>query len=86
MNIRALASALAFSFVLLFSEVSPATEAEEASLLKDLTSVIMLLGLSCDKVISAEQMADNDHIALCTNGNRYHVFITPEGRVVALKQ
>lgn len=63
----------------------PSSAAEDTSLLKDLTAVIMLLGLPCDQVVSATRVADNDHIALCRNGNRYRVFINKEGRVVAQK-
>jgi hypothetical protein len=60
--------------------------AEDASLLKDLTSVIALLGLPCGQVVSAARLKDNDHIATCRDGNRYRVFVNAEGRVVAQKQ
>jgi len=76
--------ALIFSLAALFSEPLPA--AEDVSLLKDLTSVILLLGLPCGQVVSAKKQADNDHIALCKNGIRYRVFVNAEGRVVAQKQ
>ncbi|HSU64678.1 MAG TPA: hypothetical protein VLJ12_12535 [Burkholderiales bacterium] len=68
----------------LFAGPSPA--AEDATLLKDLTAVIILLGMPCGQVISAKRQADNDHIASCENGNRYRVFVNAEGRVVAQKQ
>ena len=73
-----------FPLAALFAGPSPA--AEDAALLKDLTSVIMLLGLPCGQVVSAKRQADNDHIASCKNGYRYRVFVNPEGRVVAQKQ
>ncbi len=60
--------------------------ADDAALLKDLTSVIALLGLPCGEVVSATRLKDNDHIATCKNGNRYRVFVNAEGRVVAQKQ
>ncbi len=60
--------------------------AEDTTLLKDLTAVIMLLGLPCDQVISATRQAESDHVATCRNGIRYRVFLNPEGRVVAQKQ
>ena len=63
----------------------PSPAAEGVPLLKDLTSVIMLLGLPCGPVVSATRLADTDHIATCQNGNRYRVFVN-EGRVVAQKQ
>ncbi len=64
---------------------APAAAADDAALLKDLTSVIALLGLPCGQVVSATAQKDNDHIATCQNGNRYRVFINAEGRVVAEK-
>lgn len=79
------ASAIAFTFAALFAGPS-SQAAEEVTLLKDLTAVIMLLGLPCGQVVSAKRQADNDHIAVCKNGNRYRVFVNAEGRVVAQKQ
>lgn len=81
---RARASALIVPLATLFAGPSPA--AEDATLLKDLTAVIILLGMPCGQVISAKRQADNDHIASCENGNRYRVFVNAEGRVVAQKQ
>jgi len=46
----------------------------------------VLLGMPCDRVVSARRQADNDHIASCENGNRYRVFMNAQGRVVAQKQ
>ena len=78
------ASALILSLAALLAGPSPA--AEDAALLKDLTSVIMLLGMPCGQVVSTQRQADNDHIASCENGNRYRVFMNAQGRVVAQKQ
>ncbi|MGL6111828.1 MAG: hypothetical protein ACRC2B_17190 [Rubrivivax sp.] len=64
----------------------PARAAEDAALLKDLTSVIALLGLPCGQVVAAQRLNDNDHVATCLDGNRYRVFIDAEGKVVARKQ
>ncbi len=60
--------------------------AEDVSLLKDLTSVIALLGLPCGQVVSATEPKSNEHIATCTDGSRYRVFVNDQGRVVAQKQ
>ena len=65
---------------------APARGADDAALLKDLTSVIALLGLPCGQVVSATRLKDNDHVATCKDGNRYRVFVNAEGRVVAQKQ
>jgi hypothetical protein len=76
--------ALVFSLAAVFAGPSPA--ADDATLRKDLASVIMLLGLPCGQVVSAQRRADNDHVATCNNGHRYRVFVNAEGRVVAQKQ
>lgn len=84
MNIRACAPALLFPLAALFA--GPAPAAEDAALLKDLTSAILLLGKPCGQVVSAKRQGENDHIARCKDGNRYRVFVSPEGRAVAQKQ
>jgi len=66
--------------------VAPSRAADDAALLKDLTSVIALLGMPCGQVVSATRLKDDDHMATCQDGNRYRVFINAEGRVVAQKQ
>jgi hypothetical protein len=60
--------------------------ADDARLRQDLAAVIMLLGLPCGEVVSAQRQADNDHLASCKDGSRYRVFVNAEGRVVANKQ
>ena len=69
---------------MLFSGVSQA--ADDVTTTKDLTAVIALLGLPCGRVVSVVKKGDNDHIAFCENGNRYRIFLNPEGRVIAEKQ
>ena len=80
------ARASALIFLLAVLSAGSATAAQDAALLKDLTSVILLLGLPCGQVVSAERISDNDHVAVCSNGTRYRVFVNAEGRVVAEKQ
>ena len=84
MNRHTKALALMVAITAFFMGASRA--AEDVSLLKDLTSVIALLGLPCGQVVSAIKKGDNDHIATCKDGNRYRVFLNAEGRVVAQKQ
>jgi hypothetical protein len=71
--------------VLLSLAAASARGAEDTALLKDLSSVIALLGLPCGQVVKAERRGDNDYIATCRDGNRYRV-LQKEGRVVAEKQ
>ena len=84
MNIRGMSSLCIVLATMLGA--MPSAAADDVELLKDLTSVIALLGLPCGKVVSAKPLKDNDHVATCEDGNRYRVFINAEGRVVAQKQ
>ena len=64
----------------------PSQAADDAALAKDLTAVITLLGQACGQVVSVKRQGENDNIATCKDGNRYHVFVNTEGRVVAEKK
>ena len=64
----------------------PSMAADDPAMLKDLTSVVALLGVPCGQVVNATRIKDNDHMVTCQDGNRYHVFVNAEGRVVAQKQ
>ena len=77
------ARALALIILLAALVAVPSPAADDATLLKDLTAVIMLLGMPCGQLVSAKRQADNDHIASCENGNHYRVYVNAEGRVVA---
>ena len=59
---------------------------DDAAVRKDLFTVITLQGLPCGEVVSVTTKAENDHIASCKDGNRYHVFVNAAGRVVVEKQ
>jgi hypothetical protein len=55
---------------------------DDESLKKDLTAVIALHGLPCGEVVSVNVRAENDYDASCKDGNRYHVYLNAEGRVM----
>ena len=65
---------------------APLLAADDESTRKDLFTVITLHGLPCGEVVSVTTRAENDHLAVCKDGNRYHVFLNAEGRVVVEKQ
>lgn len=72
--------------MLALSMTLPGAAAEDsAALKKDLMSVISLMGLPCGEVVAVTQKAENDSIATCKDGNRYHVYVNAQGRVVADK-
>ena len=50
----------------------------------DLTAVIALQGKPCGQVVSVTKRGENDFVATCQDGNRYHVFVR-DGRVVVDK-
>jgi hypothetical protein len=65
---------------------APSLAADDATVRKDLFTVIALQGLPCGEVVNVTTKAENDHIASCKDGNRYHVFLNAQGRVVVEKQ
>jgi hypothetical protein len=73
--------------LLMLSTLSPApfAYAQGDAILKDLTAVIALQALPCDRVVSALRQAESDYVATCQNGNRYHVFVNAQGRVIVEK-
>lgn len=52
---------------------------------KDLKATIALQGQPCDQVVSSTRNKDSDYTAACKDGNRYHVFVDANGRVVVKK-
>ena len=64
----------------------PSLAADDAATRKDLMAVIALQGLPCGEVVSVRTQGENDHVASCKDGNRYHVFLNSTGRVVVEKQ
>jgi hypothetical protein len=81
-----LINARALAAILSLAACVPSFAADDPTELKDLTSVVALLGVPCGKVVSATRIKDNDHIVTCENGSRYHVYVNAAGRVVAEKQ
>jgi len=75
--------------ITIFAAASIATSslaADDASVKKDLFTVITLQGLPCGEVVSYTTKNDNDHVVVCKDGNRYHVYVNAQGRVVVEKQ
>ena len=65
--------------------VAMAASADDASMGKDLGATIALHGMPCGGVVDAKRNGDSDYTATCKDGNRYHVFVDPNGRVVVQK-
>jgi hypothetical protein len=63
----------------------PAVSAD-APIGKDLKAAIALQGKPCDQVLASRRNTDSDYTVTCKDGNRYHVFVDPRGRVVVEKQ
>lgn len=64
---------------------APPPKATAPSTNQDLSAVIALNGQPCGQVVSVQRLGDNDYVATCSDGNRYHVFVSG-GRVVVQKQ
>ena len=64
---------------------APSLAADDESVRKDLFTVITLQGLPCGEVVRVTTRGENDHVATCKDGNRYHVFLNAAGRVIVEK-
>jgi hypothetical protein len=64
---------------------SPSYAADDAAQRQDLTAVIALNGKPCGEVVSYVARGEKDFIATCKDGNKYHVFVSKEGRVMVEK-
>ncbi len=65
---------------------APALAADNATLARDLTATISVLGLPCGQVVSVVTQGDRDYLATCSDKNRYRVYINAQGRVTAEKR
>jgi hypothetical protein len=65
--------------------IAPVQAADDPAFSKDLKATIALQGMTCDQVINAKRNADSDYNATCKDGNRYHVYVNAQGRVVVQK-
>jgi hypothetical protein len=70
------------SLVVMAILIVPSFAQDEEALKKDLTAVIALHGLPCGEVVSVKVLAEHDYDASCKDGNRYHVYLNAEGRVL----
>lgn len=77
-------SALTLTVITLLGS-APLLAADDASLSKDLKATIVLQGMPCDQLVEAKRNADSDYTASCKDGNRYHVYVNAQGRVVVQK-
>ena len=57
---------------------------QEIGTAADLTAVIALQAKPCGKVVKATKQGEDDYVAECQDGNRYHVFVK-DGRVIVEK-
>jgi hypothetical protein len=81
-----LIAGLAVSLAVAASFAVASSADDEEALKKDLTAVIALNGQPCGEVVAVKVLAESDYAASCKDGNKYHVFLNAEGRVIVEKQ
>jgi hypothetical protein len=82
MELRSFALTLAMAVL---AGAAPALAADDSALGKDLKATIALQGLPCDQIVSSKRNGDSDYTASCKDGNRYHIFVNAQGRVIVQK-
>ncbi len=76
--------AFALAGLALAAATGTATAADD-SLGADLKATIALQGKACDQITATTRNGDSDYTATCKDGNRYHVYVNAQGRVVVDK-
>jgi hypothetical protein len=79
-------SRLFAALIIVLASITPAQAADSVALAKDLTASIALLGLPCGQVVNVSSQNEKDHVATCSDGNRYRVYVNAQGRVAAEKR
>jgi hypothetical protein len=79
--VSTLEKSLVLVAVCTLAHLGAALAQDQVSDAADLTAVIALQGKPCGRVVQAQKRGDNDFIATCQDGNRYHVYLR-DGRVV----
>ncbi len=69
----------------LLGSSNPLFAAGGASLGNDLKAAIALQGMPCDQLAQSKRNSDSDYTASCKDGNRYHIYVNAQGRVVVEK-
>ena len=59
--------------------------ADAPSLGRDLKATIALQGKPCDTLADTKRNSDSDYTASCKDGNRYHIYVDAQGRVIVQK-
>jgi hypothetical protein len=72
-------------FVTSAAMLAVASSLYAADIGNDLKATIVLQGLACDQVAQQTRNGDSDYNVSCKDGNRYHVFVNAQGRVVVQK-
>jgi len=62
-----------------------ALAADDVAMGRDLKATIVLQGKPCDEILNSKRNGDSDYTATCKDGNRYHVYVSAQGRVVVDK-
>lgn len=75
---------LALALLLVIAGALPAitsAQDDDATVRKDLFSVLALKGKPCGEITKLQKHAENDYLVTCKNGNRYRIYIDAEDRV-----
>lgn len=75
-----------FQSLVVAALIAAQAPADDEKLKQDLTAVIALHGLPCGEVVAVTVLAESDYAASCKDGNKYHVYLNKDGRVVVDKQ
>lgn len=55
---------------------------DDATVRKDLYTVLALRGKPCGEIVELQRQAENDYLVTCKDGSRYRIFIDAQDHVV----
>jgi hypothetical protein len=55
---------------------------DDATVRKDLNTVLALRGKPCGEIVELQRQAENDYLVTCKDGSRYRIFINAQDSVV----
>jgi len=82
MKIKAKYLCLSLVLTLAALPVSARAQPDDATVRKDLLTVLALKGKPCREIITLQRQGENDYLVTCKDGSKYRIYIDAQDRVL----
>jgi hypothetical protein len=69
-------------FAALTAVPAPVSAQDDATVRRDLTTVLALKGKPCGEIVDLKRQGENDYLVTCQDGHRYRIFVDAQDRVI----